>query len=134
MDIIKKLKELNYPLGSYVVIGGGILSALGIREARDVDMAVTPELFDKLAKSGEYKIEERYGHKFLVSAEVEISSRLEWEDYETTTEEAIKSAEIIEGFPFLNIEETIKFKKALGREKDFRDIELLGEYLEKINN
>lgn len=131
MNIIKKLKELNYPLGSYVVIGGGILSALGIREARDVDMSVTPEFFVELSKSGEYKIEERYGHKFLISDDVEISSRLEWEDYKTTTDEAIKSAEIIEGFPFLNINETIKFKKALGREKDFRDIELLEEYLKK---
>ncbi len=38
---------------------------------------------------------------------------------------------MINGFPFLNIEETIKFKRALGREKDFNDIKLLEAYLAK---
>jgi len=36
MDIIEKIKNLDFPSGQYVVVGGGILVALGLREARDI--------------------------------------------------------------------------------------------------
>lgn len=131
MDIFKKLKELNFPLGEYVLVGSGPLAARGIREASDLDIAVTDKLWRQLFDSGYYKTEERYGRLFLAeknSEDVDIIKQLDWEDYPTTVEEAIKSADIIQGFPFLNISETIKFKIALGREKDFRDIEMLKHF------
>lgn len=40
-------------------------------------------------------------------------------------EEIISSATLIDGIPFMNLDELIKFKIALGREKDFEDIELI---------
>jgi len=132
MNVFKKLKELNFPLGEYVLVGSGPLAARGIREASDLDIAVTDKLWRQLFDSGDYKTEERYGRLFLTeknSEDVDIIKQLDWEDYPTTVEEAIKSADIIQGFPFLNISETIKFKTALGREKDFRDIEMLKDYL-----
>ena len=134
MNVFKKLKELNFPLGEYVLVGSGPLAARGIREASDLDIAVTDKLWRQLFDSGDYKTEERYGRLFLTeknSEDVDIIKQLDWEDYPTTVEEAIKSADIIQGFPFLNISETIKFKTALGREKDFRDIEMLKDYLKE---
>lgn len=131
MDIFKKLKELNFPLGEYVLVGSGPLAARGIREASDLDIAVTDKLWQELINSGNYKIEERYGRVFLAEKnndDVDIIKQLDWDAYPTTTEEAIKTADIINGYPFLNVAETIKFKKALGREKDFRDIKLLEDY------
>ena len=74
-----------------------------------------------------YQEVEKYGKVFLEADDIDIIPRLDWESYLTTTEEAIKTADIINGYPFLNIAETIKFKKALGREKDFKDIKLLEE-------
>jgi len=41
----------------------------------------------------------------------------------------IKTAFLIDGIPFMNTEELIKFKMAFGREKDFKDIELIKEYI-----
>jgi len=58
----------------------------------------------------------RWGKIFLLGNEVEIGTKLDWENYSTTVEEAIKTATIIDGVPFLNLQETIKFKKAIGRE------------------
>ena len=55
---------------------------------------------------------------------------LTWEAYSTSTQEAIDSATVIGGIPFMNLEELKKFKTALGREKDFRDIQLIEAYLE----
>lgn len=136
MDIFKKLTELNFPLGSYVLVGSAPLAARGLREASDLDIAVTSALWEKLANSGNYVFEERYGRQFLSDkelGEIDIIKQLDWDKYSTTTEAAILEADIINGFPFLNIPETIKFKTALGREKDFRDIEILKNYLEKVN-
>lgn len=129
MDVFKKLAYLDFPLGSYVVIGSGILAALGLREAKDLDIAVDSILLSELKKYREYKKEFRHNKLFLVKDDVEIITQLDWEDYPTKISEAIESAYLIEGFPFLNIKETIKFKKALGREKDFKDIKLIENYL-----
>ena len=129
MDIFKKLTFLDFPQGNYVVIGSGILAALGLREANDLDIAVDSILLSRLKKDKGYKKEFRYNKLFLVKDNVEIITQLDWEDYPTKISEAIKSAELIEGFPFLNIEETVKFKKALGRNKDFEDIKLIENYL-----
>ena len=134
MDIIEKAKSLNLPFGQYIIIGAGILQALGLRDTNDIDVVVTESLFEKLKASGKYKEDVKYNKKFLVADDVEITMPLSWADYSTTTEEAIKTALVIEGIPFLNIQETIKFKTALGREQDFKDIELLKNYARAKNN
>ena len=118
-------------MGEYVVIGAGILEALGIRNTNDVDVIVKPILFEKLRESKIYKEEMRWGKIFLIGDQTEIGTKLDWENYSTTIEEAINTAMIINGIPFLNIKETIKFKKAMGREKDTRDIKLIKGYLKK---
>ncbi len=129
MDVIAEVKKLDLPLGQYVVVGSGIMPQLGLREANDVDIAVTPDLHTKLRTSGEWDEEERYGKIFLKKETVDIIPRLDWESYSTTTEEAIASAIIIDGVPFMNLTELLKFKRALGRAKDLPDIALIEEYL-----
>ncbi len=129
MDIFKKLEELNFPLGEYVVVGSGPLAARGIREAHDLDIAVSAKLLKKLIASGKYQQKTKYHRLFLSLPGVEIISQLDWEAYPVTTSVAITTADIIHNFPFLNIQKTIEFKQALGRKKDFRDIKLLKKYL-----
>ena len=128
MDIFEKVKNLNLPLGEYVVIGGGILEALGIRKTNDLDIIVTPKLLKELGKTGKYKEEIKWGKLFLIGDKIEIGSKLDWENYSTKLDKAIKTAVVINGIPFLNIEETIKFKKALNREKDLKDLVLIKNY------
>ena len=55
MNILQKVKELNLPEGSYVVEGSGVLDVLGIREANDIDLVVSPEVYEKL-KEAKHKI------------------------------------------------------------------------------
>ena len=83
----------------------------------------------KLRASGEWDEEERYGKIFLKQGAVEINPRLDWERYATTAEEAIASATIIDGVPFINLNELVMFKRALGRAKDLADIVIIEEYL-----
>ncbi len=131
MNIIEKVKSLNLPLGQYVVIGSGIMDALGIRSAHDVDLAVLPELHQKMRESGEWNEEDRHGRIFLTKDVFECNPDISWDQYPTTTGQAIATATTINGVPFMNLQELIKFKTALGREKDFKDIELIKSYLLK---
>jgi hypothetical protein len=128
MDIFKKLKELDFPLGEYVLVGSGPLAVRGIREANDLDIAVTGELLQQLIDSKKYRQTKKYGKLFLEANNIDIITQLNWDAYPTCVEDAIRTADIINGFPFLNISETIKFKKALGRKKDFQDIRMLEDY------
>lgn len=128
-SIIEKIKDLNFPANQYVVVGSGTLDALGIRKASDIDIAVLPELHKKLCENSDWEKIERYGKIFLKKEGIDIIPSLDWSEYPTTTEEAIKSALIIDGIPFLNLEELKKFKTALGRDKDFADIKLIDDYL-----
>ncbi|MFA6519765.1 MAG: hypothetical protein WCT41_03000 [Candidatus Paceibacterota bacterium] len=131
MNIIEKAKELNFPPGEYVIVGSGPLEALDIRQAGDIDIAVLPELFERLRATGEWEEEERYGKIFLKKEKVDIIPKLSWSEYPTTTEEAIASAMVIDGIYFMNLDELKKFKKALGREKDFADIARIDAYQQK---
>jgi hypothetical protein len=129
MNIIERIKELNFPAGQYVIIGSGPMDALGIRPAKDIDIAVMPELFKTLRASGEWEEEERYGKIFLMrDGGLNINPELSWSDYPTTTAEAIASALVIDGVSFMNLEELKRFKTALGREKDKADVVLIEAY------
>jgi hypothetical protein len=129
VNIIQKIKKLNLPPDKYVVVSSGIMDVLGIRKAGDIDIAVTSDLHQKLRETGKWNEEQKYGKIYLKKDVFEIIPQLNWDKYNITTEEAIKSALIIEGIPFMNLDELIKFKTALGREKDFKDIELIKDYL-----
>ena len=129
-NIIEKIKELNFPPDKYVIMGSGTLDVLGIRPASDIDIAVTKDLHEKLRKTGEWKEVEMYGKIFLEKGDIDIIPQLDWEAYKTTTEEAISSAILVEGIPFMNLDELCKFKTAMGGEKDFKDIELIKKYQE----
>ncbi len=129
-DIFSRIKALNLPFGEYVVVSSGTLEALGIRPARDLDIAATSKLFEKLRAEGGWTEEERYGKIFLSKPGIDIIRQLSWDTYPTTTEEAIRSALVIEGIPFMNLDELKRFKRALGREKDFTDIKLIEKYEE----
>lgn len=52
MNIPQELATLNLPPNSFVVVGSGILNALGIRESNDIDLIVTPEVFASLEQRG----------------------------------------------------------------------------------
>ncbi|MEI8361433.1 MAG: hypothetical protein WCG01_04855 [bacterium] len=78
MDIFKKLEDINFPLDEYVIIGSGILAALNLREANDLDIAVTDKLFTELKANSNFKTNIKYDKEFLTSldSEVEIIPKL----------------------------------------------------------
>ena len=134
MDIVNEVKKLNLPDGQYVVFGSGILAAKGIRPARDIDLLVLPELFKQLQKNGwkrKYFFRRVLTCKLITHANVEAFSHAYHGRYRTSVEELIQSAEIINGVPFMNLNELKNFKVALGRPKDLKDAMLINKYIQR---
>jgi hypothetical protein len=135
INVFEKLKELNFPEGEYVVVGGA-MAAHGIREAHDLDILVMPNLYRKLMDEGweqcccDQCI--KTSRLMLKKPEVDILPNLMFGSYIGDTNKLISDADIIKGFPFIKLSEFIKFKKELGRPKDLEDIRMMQEYLETI--
>ena len=133
MDIYKKLALLNFPKGEYVIVGGS-MAAHGIREAHDLDILVTPNLYKTLLNSGEYRqctCEQcmQTSRLMLKSDGVDILPNFMFGNYIGDTKSLIENADIIDDYPFIKLEEFAKFKKELGKPKDLEDILLIENYL-----
>ncbi len=131
-DYISRVKELNLPEGEFMVCGSAILDVLGIREAGDIDILVSPILFEKLEKEEGWKRHHKYTttleHPQGISG---AKQTLDFMKENYSLDEALPLANYVEGIPFMSLEMLINAKTQLGREKDLRDIELIQEYLEK---
>lgn len=129
MNIYQKVKKLNLPKGKYVVNSGSALEGYGIRKSSDIDIVVTKDVYLSLKKKGWKEATFSNGVMSLVKEQYEIITRLHYGKYQTSTQLLIKSANIIEDIPFMNLKEIIKFKKEMNRDKDKEDIELIESYI-----
>lgn len=134
--VFERARDLAFPLGHYAIVGGA-MEAHGIRQARDIDVVVDPELFEDLEQQGWVPYSpkpafmgETWGR--LEKDDVQVNSELSWNgELFAETRDLIDNAEMIEGFPFSPLEILAMWKRARGREKDLRDVELITSYLSK---
>jgi len=123
MNISEKIQELNLPYGSFFVVGSGILNALGIRESGDIDMIVSDSVYQKFEADG-WQQGSWPGQTVLQRDEFELGR---WWDGKTV-DELLKTAQVVDGIPYLNLDDVYTWKNAKGREKDLRDLKLIDEY------
>ncbi len=65
---------------------------------------------------------------------MEAGKDWDYGSYNPSLKELPETAEIVDGIPFASLEEVIKWKKAFGRDKDKRDVELIKKCLAKRSN
>lgn len=133
MDIFGRVKTLNLPVGEYVVVGG-VMEAHGIRPAADIDIIVSPKLFEELVGRGwrvcDCEICKKNNKKMLKGDGVDIISEYSWENvYRVDAQVLIENADMINGIPFTQLTELLKWKRAAAREKDLQDANLIEDYL-----
>ncbi len=130
MDIFKRIEELNLPKGEYMICGSAILDVLGIREAKDIDILLSPELFLELENKRGWKRHEE--HTTSIEHPEHIAGAKQSLDFmkeNYTLLEALPLATIINETPFMSLDMLVNAKKQLGREKDLKDIALIEKYL-----
>jgi hypothetical protein len=137
MDIISRAKALNLPLGQYCVFGSGVLEVHGIRKAKDVDVLVTKDLYEKLKKEGwrrKWIWWRTLWAKCVVNGQHEAFTNLYWGmSYRPDTEELIKRAEYHDGVPFLRLEDLLAFQRNLPRKKDKKGVKMIEDYFAAKN-
>ena len=131
MDIVSETKKLDLPFGRYILVGSAPMVIREIREAADLDIIVTKDIFEELLlQKGWISKTTPDGRRGIENDECEIFDRFfQWEGCPGSTEELISDAEIIHGLPFLRLGVLIECKKAMGREKDLADVTLIEKYL-----
>ncbi|MFA7314661.1 MAG: hypothetical protein WC025_01890 [Candidatus Magasanikbacteria bacterium] len=125
--LLEELKQLNLPTNKFAIFGSGPMAVRKIREAKDIDVLVFPDILIEFAKN--YPINDHNGN--VVIGNIELCKSCE--PLTEKIEKLIETAEIIEGIPFVSLEYILQFKKKLNREKDKIDVELIENYLSKQN-
>ena len=131
-DVISEVKKYHLPLGKYSVVGGAALAVRGIRGYDDIDLIVTSDLYEQLKNDGWEEKEKFPGYFHLYKDNAEAAQNfLHIAGCTLNPEEVIKDSDIIEGIPFMSLDDLVRLKLALGRAKDLKDIELIKSYLGK---
>ncbi|MBU2037470.1 hypothetical protein KJ866_04730 [Patescibacteria group bacterium] len=119
---LENLKKLNLPVEKFAIFGSGPLVIRKIRESDDIDIIVKPELWSELVnKYTSLK------DNLIKVGDVEIYK--DWLPWIGDINQLIDNADIIEGFRFVKLEYVLEWKKAMWREKDIKDIELIKKYM-----
>ncbi len=129
-ELLKKVRELNFPIGEYVIFGSAIMCIMGIRKCHDIDIVVSEKLWEKCLDSNNWILGKALsGSDKMTFENIEIFKN--WSPGEWNISELINTAEIIDEIPFANHNHLINWKKMMNREKDKIDIELIRKYLNK---
>jgi len=125
--LLEELDRLNLPKGHYAITSSGVLAIRGIRKANDLDILVTPKLWNDLSQ--------KYPNKINPPKDIKIGNlHIFWEgsfDEQSpiaTVAEQINTAATIKGYRFVSLKLAKKFKEVSEREKDKKDLELIKKY------
>jgi 8-oxo-dGTP pyrophosphatase MutT (NUDIX family) len=122
LEQLRELEPLQLSSKDYAITGSGPMAIRGMRKAKDIDLIVKRSLWQKLVQQFT-----PYDDKHIKIGNLEI-----WGDFINLTEhmdKVIDSADLLFGYPFVSLPDTLCWKKHLNREKDQKDIKLIEEFL-----
>lgn len=133
-NIKEVLSDIGLNSNNSVVIGSGILSALDIRNSKDIDVIVSNNMFDKLSRTRHFELQSSHGKDVLVSGDLEIRNSWSVLGENWNLERLVSQSVIIKGVRYITLDFLFRVKKdwAKGsspRQKDNRDVELIRSYL-----
>lgn len=128
-NFIDRLQASRIPLNRCIVIGSGALALHDIRDARDIDLVVTSDVYDMLLEWGWDKGKQGSSSVALERDDFEI-----WTDWSTDGsghpdyKDLTAHTEIIEGIRCVTLDYLLSRKQERNSEKDKRDIGLILAY------
>jgi hypothetical protein len=128
--LIRLLATLRLPPGDYVVTGSGPLLAHGLKTViHDLDVVARGKAWKRAAGHGPVSLAASGSGLRVVLFDGKIEVFDHWIGEFTDIDAMIDSAESIDGIPFLPLADTLRWKRALGRAKDLRDVALIERHL-----
>lgn len=128
-DVVLEIRRLQLPRGQYVVVGGAALAARGIRETRDIDLVVTPELFEELERVGWQRKTRPNGKPALKHGNIEVHLDVNCGAFARSTQWLLQHCEYVSGVPLIDLGTLRNFKSSYGRPKDAEDLRLIEQHL-----
>jgi hypothetical protein len=129
LKYLEEVRKMKLPLGKYAILGSGPLAVRGIRDTRDVDLIVTPDVYSYYKKQKGWKLRCLWGNFFLRKGKVELWKRVGFWKPIVDISAFIERAEVIDGLPFVNLQDFLSYKRRAFRAKDKVDVGLAEEYL-----
>lgn len=119
-DIIQRLEAMGLDKSQYWVITGGAMVLYGLREeTHDIDLGCTKKMADELERKGfPVSILPDGTRKILCGPDVEVFENWLYGEVQR-----------LNGIPVISLEGLVEMKKSLGRDKDYRDIRLIQDFL-----
>lgn len=129
-DFIKKVHALGLDPKDYIVVGSGLLVALDIRQADDIDLIVTPDVFAELEASGEWTRKDfDDGTYYLLNGIYELGMDWDSVDIQPNLDDLKADQIVIEGVPFVSAQRLMSWKRKKGTKKHLKDVKLIEAYL-----
>ena len=112
--------KLNWDKSQYCIIASGVMLMHGLREeVDDVDLKVSPALFQKLFYQYHMPQSSRYDYVYELADNIDVNCR----DFNSD------DIEWVDGYPVEKLEKQLAWKLANNRPKDAEDIRKIQEYL-----
>ena len=122
-EIIEVLKKYSLDLKRYVVISGAAMVIYGFKEETgDIDIAVTKDYEEELLKNYNAVLENvdpNGNNAYMINDIINFGS-----NYYSN------EREYVDGIPVQRVEDIIKLKKMLNRDKDIKDLESIYSHLQ----
>ena len=121
-EILQKLHDLSWPTQDYWVVAGGAMVLYGLRpETSDLDLGCTTARADALEAAGMpyRRMDDGSGRWFTLDRDVEVFEN--W---------LMDRVELVDGVPVVSLKGLREMKRALGREKDLRDVARIDAFLQ----
>ncbi len=123
-EVVKTVRSLQFPEGSYIVYGSGPLALHKIRDVNDVDMLVTKELKAKLESSGWEQVNKGPSDNPVTNGIVEAHDSWSFCDYNPTLPGLLSRADTYKGVDFASLKDVLRWKSASpATAKNLKDIE-----------
>ncbi len=136
MNIRSKLNGLGLTGDNAVVVGSGILNALGIRDSNDIDVVVSEETYSRLDQGDRYTKKEKHGCVMLTDGLFEIGTSWRVLGKKQTISDLYENSVVIDGIRYISLEFLYAVKRSWlpdnnVRPKDVADVKLMEVYLEE---
>lgn len=121
-EFIRVVDELDFDKKQYCIIASDVMLMYGLRdEVNDVDLRVTPELFQQLLEKYQMKQSSRLDYVYELSNKVDVNCKgFNYNDIV-----------IINGYPVEKLEKQLEWKLVNNRAKDKEDIQRIQDYLKE---
>lgn len=125
-QLVNLVMVLNLEPRDFVIFGSGPLLAHGLRQTiGDLDVVVRGAVWDRVSARGAIQAGSVNGAPTAVFHDGDIQFSSGWISDDWDPDDLINRAEIIQGLPFAQLADVLRYKQALGRSKDQSDVEKL---------